>query len=153
MTSNWTQSYFFLLVLLTIYSYHSELALLRHPRTANDNANWSFAASFNCAHISRSVLDRLADFGLWQSLHLAICVWAKLFRAHTHTHTHTHSYTQRKLLNNPCCYFTTLGISFGHSLLHLAVFRPGHSLWMLTFTLAKWGGASWAYNFNAHCRK
>lgn len=79
-----------------------------------------------------------------------LCV-AKLFWG-TVTHIHTRAFTlpvSSKLLNNPCCHFTTLGIPFGQFAFGL------DPLWMLTFTLSKWTQCSprWAYNFNAHCRK
>jgi len=76
---------------LSVTAYHSKLALVRYPRNAT--ANWPFAASFNCAHISRTLLDRSAACG-------KVCIWPFVCgpnffgahpRAHSHTHTHTHT--------------------------------------------------------------
>jgi len=127
---------------LSVTAYHSKLALVRYPRNAT--ANWPFAASFNCAHISRTLLDRFAACG-------KVCIWPfvcgpNFFGASPRAHSHTHT-LPGKLLNNPCCHFTTLGISFGQFAFGL------DPLWMLTFTWAQRSSARWAYNFNAHCRK
>jgi len=84
---------------LSVTAYHSKLALVRYPRNAT--ANWPFAASFNCAHISRTLLDRSAACG-------KVCIWPFVCgpnffgahpRAHSHSHTHTHLQLRQRMLH------------------------------------------------------